>query len=108
MNQNLDKYITHIQGEYKGEIILFSLSNCARCNKVKKALNEMGVEYYYIDIDHADQKDRPRLMETVEKWNPACIFPTVVINKTTCITGDPSRITESLEEYCLPVVRTKN
>jgi glutaredoxin len=108
MNQNLDKYITHIQGECKGEIILFSLSNCARCNKVKKALNEMGIEYYYIDIDHADQKDRPRLMETVEKWNPACIFPTVVINKTTCITGDPSRITESLEEYCLPVVRTRH
>ena len=102
----LDKYITHVEGEYKGEIVLFSLSNCARCKKTKETLNQMGVEYYYIDVDGADQEDRQKLMETVEKWNPACIFPTVVINKT-CISGEPPQISRMLEEYCSPVINSQ-
>lgn len=86
MDKDLNKYVTHVEGENKGHVFVYALSNCAWCKKTKQLLDTMGVEYSYIDADLVERKDRQKLMETVEKWNPACIFPTVVINNT-CISG---------------------
>lgn len=84
MDKDLIKYVTHVKGESKGHVFVYTLSNCAWCRKTKQLLNTMGVEYSYIDADLVERKDRQKLMETIEKWNPACIFPTVIINET-CI-----------------------
>lgn len=95
---DLNKYMNHVKGEKRGDILVFSLSRCAWCRKTKQLLNDMGVEYTYIDADLVKKEDRQKLMETLEEWNPACIFPTVVINHCTCIMGtDESTLKEVLE-----------
>ncbi|KYK33907.1 MAG: hypothetical protein AYK18_04260 [Theionarchaea archaeon DG-70] len=100
MNYSLDKYTTHVKGENRGNIVMFTLNSCPWCRKTKQLLNTIGVEYSYVDIDCAAREDRQRLMETLEKWNPACIFPTVVINKDQCISGhNQFRIREALEKH---------
>jgi glutaredoxin-like protein NrdH len=96
VNKDLNEYVNHVEGENRGHVLVYALSSCAWCRKAKNLLDSMGVEYYYIDADRVEEKDRQRLMETVEKWNPSCIFPTVVINEDTCISGDELRMREIL------------
>lgn len=95
MNNNLNKYLNHVEGENRGHILVYALSKCAWCRRTKQLLKTMGVEYYYIDYDLVREEDRQKLMEAVEKWNPACIFPTVVIDGE-CIRSDETRIREVL------------
>lgn len=99
MDNSLDKYIIHVEGENRGNIVMFTLSNCAWCRRAKQLLDELGVEYYYVDVDLAERKGRQKLMKTLERWNPACIFPTVVIDKNVCIGGYyESKIRKALEK----------
>jgi glutaredoxin len=77
----------HVEGENKGHIILYTLSTCAWCKKVKKILNKLGVEYYYSDVDLLVGEERQETVEEIKNWNPACTFPTLVINKEKCIVG---------------------
>ncbi len=77
----------HVEGEDKGKITLFALSTCVWCKKTKQFLNDLGVEYDYVFVDHLAGQDRDETMKEVEKWNPRCSFPTLVINDETCIVG---------------------
>jgi len=79
--------IEHIKGKNKGKILLYALSTCGWCKKTKDFLNKLGVEYSYIFVDLLDESDKEIVMNDVRKWNPACSFPTVVINEKRCIVG---------------------
>jgi len=76
----------HVKGKNRGEIVLFALSTCGWCKKTKKLLNELGVEYHFVDIDLLQGDDRDKTMKEVEGWNPRCTFPTLVVNDQ-CIVG---------------------
>jgi len=41
----------HVEGENKGKVILYALSTCVWCKKTKRLLNQLGVDYYFIDVD---------------------------------------------------------
>lgn len=88
MDKIIKKYIKHVEGKNKGHVLVYSLSKCAWCNKVKELLTTIGAAYDYIDTDQAQKNDRSRLIESMEKFNPSCIFPTIVINEQTCIIGN--------------------
>lgn len=89
--------MTHVKGRNKGHIVLYALSTCGWCKKTKKLLNDMGVEYYYVDTDLLEEEEKDKVLEEMEKWNPQRSFPTMVINNNTCIVGyDESRIDEVL------------
>ncbi len=89
--------MTHVKGRNKGHIVLYALSTCGWCKKTKKLLNDMGVEYYYVDTDLLEEEEKDKVLEEMEKWNPQCSFPTMVINSNTCIVGyDESKIDEVL------------
>jgi glutaredoxin len=79
--------IEHVKGKNKGNIMLYALSTCGWCQKIKKLLNNLGVEYSYIFIDLLDENDKDKIMKDVEKWNPNRSFPTLVINDQKCIVG---------------------
>lgn len=83
----LEKYTKHVEGENRGKILLFTLSNCTWCRQAKKLLDAWGIEYDYVDVDLAERKDRSTLMEVIEEQDPACIFPTVIIDGQTCFSG---------------------
>ena len=87
----------HVEGENRGHIILYALSTCAWCKKTKRLLNEMGVEYYYVDTDLLKGKERDDVIKEIRKWNPRCSFPTTVINDDACVVGfDEAKIKEVL------------
>jgi len=79
--------IKHISGKNKGKIMLYALSTCIWCRKTKNLLNQLGVEYSYIDVDLLDTDEKEKIKKEIEKWNPACSFPTIVINDEKCIVG---------------------
>jgi len=41
----------HVPGKKIGHIMLYALSTCQWCQKTKRLLDEMGLDYYYEDVD---------------------------------------------------------
>ena len=76
----LEKYAKKVPGKGKGDILLFALSTCGWCRKTKNLLNDLGLEYRYIDVDLLDAQAKREVVEEVARWNPSTSYPTIVIN----------------------------
>ena len=76
----------HVKGKNKGEVMLYALSTCGWCKKTKRLLNELGIEYHYVDIDLVTGEQQENVLDEVKGWNPRGTFPTLVINDE-CIVG---------------------
>ena len=79
--------LEHVPGKNAGNIKLFALSTCPWCRKTKQLLDDLGVEYYFTDVDLLGGDERTETMKIVRKWNPAGSFPTMVIDENKCIVG---------------------
>jgi glutaredoxin-like protein NrdH len=79
--------INHVAGMNRGKVILYALSTCIWCQKTKRLLHELGVEFDYIDVDLTSGSDQEEVMTEVRKYNPNGSFPTIVINNSQCIKG---------------------
>ena len=77
---------THVNGKKTKKILLYALSTCQWCKKTKDLLNELGVDYDYVFVDLADEKQED-IEKEVGKWNPELSFPVVVIDDKECIIG---------------------
>jgi len=77
----------HVQGIKKGDVLIYALSTCQWCRKTKELLDEMGIDYYYIDVDLVNGDEQKEVIEDIKKFNPACSFPTMVINERESIVG---------------------
>ncbi len=62
------------------KIKIFGLSTCFWCEKVKDLLNELNLEYGYVDFDLLKGQDQKEAYEEMSKYNPNISFPTVVVN----------------------------
>ena len=79
--------IEHVEGKDKGDVMLYAISTCVWCKKTKRLLNQLGVKYDYIFVDLLEGEDKKNVEKEVEKYNPRCSFPTLVINESDCIVG---------------------
>jgi glutaredoxin len=79
--------VQHVQGENRGKVMFYGLSTCAWCQKTKGFLDKLGIEYYYVDVDLLESTDRKTILKEIKHWNPACTFPTLVINDEESIIG---------------------
>ncbi len=77
----------HVPGKNKGKLVLYALSTCIWCKKMKKLLNDLGLEYSYVDVDLLDEADENEAVSVIKKFNPRGSFPTLVINNETCVAG---------------------
>lgn len=68
-------------------VLLYTLSTCGWCRKTKALLAELGVAYEYVDVDEQEGANKELAKQEVLKWNPACSFPTVVIDGTKSFIG---------------------
>lgn len=75
--------------------MLYALSTCVHCKKTKEFLNELGVAYDYLFVDHLSRAEMDEIIKQIEKFNPRCSFPTLVINDSITIVG--SRMDEIRE-----------
>lgn len=91
--------IIHVPGEDRGEIMLYTLSTCVWCRKMKRWLDEKGYAYSYVDVDLESGAEKEAAMEEVERWNPLCSFPTVVVEQKECFVGfQPEKLQELVGE----------
>ncbi len=87
----------HVSGKKLADIFIYTLSTCGWCKKTKAFLNELGLDYNYIDVDLLPENEEDAVVEELKKWNPSCSFPTMVINKEHCIVGfQPDKIKEKV------------
>ena len=78
---------THVDGKNKGKVMLYALSTCGWCRKTKELLNDLGVEYDYAYVDLMKSAEQDEAIKEIKKFNPACNFPTMVIDDKKCIVG---------------------
>ncbi|MFH0922087.1 MAG: glutaredoxin family protein [Fibrobacterota bacterium] len=88
----------HVKGEKKGDILLYALSTCGWCKKTKQLLNDLGVEYHYIDMDLLDYDEKETLMEEVRRYNPSESFPTCVVNGKAIAGYNPDELKKALRK----------
>ena len=62
------------------EIMIFDLTTCFWCQKTRDFLEELNLEYSYIDFDLLGEKDQKEAYDELSKYNPGISFPTIVIN----------------------------
>jgi glutaredoxin-like protein NrdH len=90
--------MTHVPGKNLGKISVYALSTCPWCKKAKQFLNDRGIEYEFTDVDLLQGADKSSAITSIEKWNPACSFPTIVIDEKQCIVGyDEEKLKEALK-----------
>ncbi len=90
--------VNHVDGADRGDIMLYALSTCVWCKKTKALLDELKVKFSYTNVDLLSKEEKAEAMEQVRKWNPACSFPSMVINNSSCIVGfDEEKIREALK-----------
>jgi glutaredoxin-like protein NrdH len=86
-----------VAGVDKGPIILYALSTCVWCKKVKGLLDQLGVQYDFVDVDLLQGDERAKATEMVKALNPRCTFPTLSA-KGKCIVGyDEEKIREAIQ-----------
>jgi glutaredoxin-like protein NrdH len=91
--------LEHVHGKHAGDVKIYALSTCPWCKKAKQLLNDMGVEYFFVDVDLLAGDERQKTIAEVKKWNPGASFPTIVINGHTIIVGfKEQEIKEALKE----------
>ena len=76
-----------VEGNDKGDILIYALSTCGWCSRAKDFLRENNVKFCYIDTDLLNSSDKEDAKKELEKWNPNRSFPTIVINNETAIVG---------------------
>ncbi len=87
--------IKHVAGKKKGHIMLYALSTCVWCKRTKRLLNELGVDYDYVDVDLVSADEKDSVKKTVRKWNSRGSYPTIVVDGEHSIIGyDPEKIKE--------------
>ncbi|MBN1189994.1 MAG: glutaredoxin family protein [Dehalococcoidales bacterium] len=79
--------LQHVEGKQFGDVKIYALSTCPWCKKTKKLLDDLGIEYYFTDVDLLSDQEKEEVMETVRRWNPNVSFPTIVVNDSRCIIG---------------------
>jgi len=72
--------IKTVPGKEGKEIFLFALSTCIWCRKTKALMEELGLNYKYVDMDLLTGADQDEAYLEMEKYNPDTNFPTIVIN----------------------------
>jgi glutaredoxin-like protein NrdH len=79
--------VNHVAGKDTGHIMLYALSTCGWCARTRQLLGEIGVAYDYEYVDQLKDEEKEAAVKRVQKWNPACSFPTLVINDKKCVVG---------------------
>jgi len=79
--------MVEVDGKESGQIILYALSTCSWCQKVKDLLEQKGIKYRYLYVDLLQDLENLTISQEIEKWNPDLSFPTLVLNDSSCIIG---------------------
>jgi glutaredoxin-like protein NrdH len=81
----------------KKRVQLYTLSTCVWCKRAKRFLNEMGVEYDFVDVDLLPPGEERRIREELDDLNPDGGFPVMIVDNKEVIRGyDEDQFREAL------------
>jgi glutaredoxin-like protein NrdH len=89
-----ENHLKKVKGKDNGRVILFALSTCQWCQKTKRLLAELGVEYSYVDVDLQAGAVLNEVIAELDKYNPRHSFPTIVAGKKVILGFDEDSIRE--------------
>ncbi len=79
--------LKQVEGEDRGDVVLYALSTCGWCRKTKQLLQDIGVAYRYVDVDLLPAREQQDVMAVIAEKNPTGNFPTIIIDNDRCIIG---------------------
>jgi len=82
-----EQCVKHVEGDKIADVFLFALSTCVWCRKTKNLLNELGVEYRYVDVDLLEGLAKKEAVDDMEKFDPSGSFPLLVIDRVETVLG---------------------
>ena len=71
----------------KHKVFVYALSTCVWCKMTKQYLKDNSVEFEYVDVDLADEKDREKIRNDIVKKGGPLSYPTVIVDEKKVITG---------------------
>jgi glutaredoxin-like protein NrdH len=80
------------------QVKLYALTTCGHCRNTKALLADLGVTYDVVDVDKTQGEERTAMIEEVKKYNPACTFPTLIIDDKVIVGFRKDEIEEALKE----------
>jgi len=79
------------------KVLMYGLSTCVWCKKMREFLENEGVVFDIVYVDKLEGDDRAEALEEVRRWNPATSFPVVVIDSERSVNGyRPDEVKEVL------------
>ena len=87
-----------VKGENKGKILLYALSTCGWCKRMKKFLADNDISYEYVDVDLCTQEEQKAIREELVSRGGRASYPSVIIDDKILITGyKEDKIRDALE-----------
>jgi len=76
--------------------MIYTLSTCSHCRAAKRFLEGCDVVYEFEDVDLLKGDERKAAVDEVRRLNPACSFPTIVIDGRVIVGFREDEIREAL------------
>jgi glutaredoxin len=80
----------------EGIPILFALSTCPRCTRMKQFLQQSGVRAVVVDVDLLAPTERSEQLAFLRRVNPAVSMPTLVVGEYAVLGEDYDGVREAL------------
>jgi len=82
----------------KHKVLVYALSTCVWCKLTKQFLNDNNIQYEFVDVDLADEKDKEKIHETIQNKGGMLSYPTIIVDENIVINGfRKDKLTEVLE-----------
>lgn len=64
----------------KNDIMLYTLSTCIWCKRLKSKLNENEIKYSYVDIDLIPFSEKEKIKKKLVEYRERLAFPMMFVN----------------------------
>lgn len=71
----------------KNNVMIYTLSTCGWCKKLKELLKENKIQYEYIDLDKCSKEDQKTAVDYLKERKLPVAFPITIINSDKVIQG---------------------
>ncbi len=71
----------------KHQVFMYALSTCVWCKMTKQFLKDNNVAFEFVDVDLADEAEKDKIREEMQKKGGELIYPTTIVDDKKVING---------------------
>lgn len=80
--------ISKVSGDNsKHQVFMYALSTCVWCKMTKQFLKDNNVAFEFVDVDLADEAEKDKIREEMQKKGGELIYPTTIVDDKKVING---------------------